>query len=204
MSRALASEYMHWAKTQPPVTYKLSASDAPHFRLDALPLTLADLDLDGASHPRYAPLREAIARHSGVPPEMVVMADGTSMANVLAMAALVEPGDEVLIEFPTYEPLLAAARFLGARVRRVARRADEDFRLAPEDVAGALTERTTLVVLTNLHNPTGALSGEADLRAIGAHAARGRRAGAGGRSLSGFGRRRPQRCTVRARVRHDQ
>ena len=170
MMRAMASEYMHWAKFQRPVTYSLSGSDMVRFRLDTLPLTLADLDLDGASHPRYAPLREAIAARYGVAPNMVVGADGTSMANFLAMATLLEPGDEVLLEWPAYEPLLAALRHLGADVKRVKRCADEGFRLHPDDVAAALTERTKLLVMTNLHNPTSALSSDADLAAIGAHA----------------------------------
>lgn len=165
--RTLRSDYLHWAKTQPPVAYNLAVSDNRHFRLDTLPLAIADLDLDGASHPRYPPLVDAIARHSGVAAEQVVLADGTSMANMLALAALVAPGDEVLVEAPTYQPILAALGFLGARVRRVERRAEAGFRLAPDAVAAALTPHTRLVVLTNLHNPSGALSSDADLRAIG-------------------------------------
>ena len=58
----------------------------------------------------------------GVTPDRVVMANGTSMANMLALAALIAPGDEVLVEHPTYEPMLAAARFLGAEVKRFERR----------------------------------------------------------------------------------
>ena len=52
------------------------------------------------------------------------MANGTSMANMLALAALIGPGDEVLVEHPTYEPMMAAALFLGAEVKRFARRPD--------------------------------------------------------------------------------
>ena len=55
----MQSDYMHWAKFKPPVRYALTTSEVPHFRMDRLPLGVADLDLDGASHPRYAPLREA-------------------------------------------------------------------------------------------------------------------------------------------------
>ena len=50
--------------------------------------------------PATAPLRERIAARYGVAVEQVVAADGTSMANFLAMAALISPGDEVLIEHP--------------------------------------------------------------------------------------------------------
>ena len=96
--RTTQSDYMHWAKFKPPARFALTASEVPHFRLDSLPIDIAGLDLDGASHPRYPPLRDAIARRYGVGPEQVVAADGTSMANFLALAALVTPGDEVLIE----------------------------------------------------------------------------------------------------------
>lgn len=165
--RAVRSEYMHWAKFQKPVRYCLSSSEVPHFRLDTLPLKIADLDLDGASHPRYLPLRKRIAARYGVPAETVVTADGTSMANVLAMAALVKPGDEVLIERPTYEPLVAAASFLGVEIKRFDRKMEEGFRLKSEQIAGMLSERTRLIVLTNLHNPSGALARDDDLRAVG-------------------------------------
>ena len=163
---AMRSEYMHWAKTQQHVRYALSSSEVPHFRLDSLPLTLADLDLDGASHPRYQPLRQAIADKYGVGPECVVTADGTSMANFLGMAALIEPGDEVIFEQPAYEPMLAAARFLGADIKRL-RRSEDGFRFDPGELAKVVSDRTRLIALTNLHNPSGALASTDDLSTIG-------------------------------------
>jgi len=169
--RTMRSDYMHWAKFKPPVRYALTGSEVPHFRMDSLPWSVADLDLDGASHPRYPPLREAIGRRYGVPAEQVVSADGTSMANMLALAALIAPGDEVLIEQPTYEPLLQAARFLGAKIKRFERRSEDGFALNPTAVATAATPATRLIVLTNVHNPSGALAGEEQLRAIGSIAA---------------------------------
>ncbi|MFL6861785.1 MAG: pyridoxal phosphate-dependent aminotransferase [Allosphingosinicella sp.] len=166
-ARTLQSDYMHWAKTQRPVLYPLSGSEVAHFPLDRLGPAIADLALTGASHYRYAPLREAIAAKENVTPDRVVAADGTSMANMLAMAALVAPGDEVLVERPTYEPLLAVLRFLGADIRRFDR-APEDFALDPAAVEQAATPATRLIVLTNLHNPSGAYADEAALRRIGA------------------------------------
>lgn len=163
----MQSEYMHWAKFKRPVRHALTGSEVPHFRMDWLPLTLADLDMDGASHPRYAPLREAIARRYSMSVDQVVSADGTSMANFLAMAALIRPGDEVLIEHPTYEPILAAANFLGASITRFERKPAKAFRLDPAEVERGMTPSTRLIVLTNLHNPSSALASEADLRAIG-------------------------------------
>lgn len=170
--RTMLSEYMHWAKFKPPVRYALTGSEVPHFRMDSLPISLDDLDLDGASHPRYAPLREAIARRYGVSVEQVVAADGTSMANFLAMAALISPGDEVLIEQPTYELLLGAASFLSAEIKRFERKSADGFRLDPAQVESMLSDRTRLIVLTNLHNPSSTLADDGELRSIGRLAAR--------------------------------
>jgi aspartate/methionine/tyrosine aminotransferase len=165
--RAMQSDYMHWAKFKPPVRYALTGSEVPHFRMDSLPWTIADLDLDGASHPRYAPLREKIAARYGISIDQVVAADGTSMANFVAMAALIEPGDEVLIEHPTYEPMLGAASFRGAQIKRFERKAADAFRLDPAGVEAAMSNRTRLIVITNLHNPSGGLAEEPELRALG-------------------------------------
>lgn len=174
--RAMLSDYMHWAKFKPPVRYPLTMSEVPHFRMDSLPISIGDLDLDGASHPRYQPLRDAIADRYDVTTDQVVAADGTSMANFLAMAALISPGDEVLIEHPTYELLLGAASFLGAEIRRFERNPADAFRLDPANVEQQISERTRLIVITNLHNPTSMLAGEDELRALGrlaaAHGAR--------------------------------
>ena len=165
--RAMRSEYMYWAKHQQPVSFALSSSEVPPGRLDRFPVSIADLELDGASYYRFLPLRERIAQRYSVSPECVVTADGTSMANMLAMAALIEPGEEVLVERPTYEPLLAVASFLGTEIKRFDRNPDEGFRIDVDRIAAALSERTRLVVLTNLHNPSGALTDTDDLLAIG-------------------------------------
>jgi len=165
--RWMQSDYMHWAKFKQPVRYALTGSEVPHFCMDRLGVTIADLDMDGASHPRYGPLRERIATRYGVGVENVVAADGTSMANFLAMATLITPGDEVLIERPAYDPILGAASFLGANIKRFARKAAETFRLDPAEIERQLSSNSRLIVITNLHNPSGALADEAPLRAIG-------------------------------------
>jgi aspartate/methionine/tyrosine aminotransferase len=166
--RAMQSDYMHWAKFKRPVRYALTTSEVPHFRMDRLPLSLADLDMDGASHPRYAPLREAIARQYAVEVEHVVAADGTSMANFLAMATLISPGDEVLVEHPSYELLLGSASFLGATIKRFERKAADAFRLDFKEIEREMSANTRLIIITNLHNPSGALIEEDELRALGA------------------------------------
>jgi aspartate/methionine/tyrosine aminotransferase len=133
------------------------------------------LELTSQSFYGYEPLQKALAEKCGVMPGCVVAATGTSMANHLAMAALLEPGDEVLIEHPTYELLLSVARYLGADVKRFARPFEKGFRIDPEEVERQVTSRTRLIVLTNLHNPTSALTDDETLKQLGEIA---RRAGA--------------------------
>jgi aspartate/methionine/tyrosine aminotransferase len=84
------------------------------------------------------------------------------MANYLAMAALVEPGDEVWIEHPAYEPILALAEYLRARIKRWKRRPENRYRLEPDEIKG----RPKMAVVTNLHNPTSVLADEDSLRAL--------------------------------------
>ena len=169
--KIMQSDYMHWAKFKPPVRYALTTSEVPHFRMDRLGIGIADLEMDGASHPRYAPLRERIGARYGVPVDQVVAADGTSMANFLAMATLISPGDEVLIEHPTYELLIGAASFVGADIKRFERKPADAFRLDPAIVQSGMSDRTRLIVMTNLHNPSGVLTAEEELREIGRFAA---------------------------------
>jgi len=168
IGRAMGSEYMEWAKTHPHVEFDLAASGVPDVRLADLPVSLADLELTVPGQYGYPPLLEHIGRRLGVGPECVVEAAGTSMANLLAMDALIGPGDEVLIEEPTYELLVSAAHHLGAVVTRFARRHEDGFALDPARVARALTPATRLIVVTNLHNPSSALAEEPILREIGA------------------------------------
>src|SRR5262249_8638436 len=104
----------------------------------------------------------------GVEPERVVTAAGTSMANHLVFATLVQAGDEILLERPAYEPLDALARWLGATVHPFDRRAEDGFRVDPNAIAREVGPRTRLIVLTNLHNPSNVLCDDATLREVGA------------------------------------
>jgi aspartate/methionine/tyrosine aminotransferase len=166
--RVEGSTYIHWAKTaQSAARYNFANSGMRHSKLADLPVQLSDLELSGPSFYGYAPLQDALARKCETTPDCIVAANGTSMANHLAMAALINPGDEVLIEQPAYEPLLAVANYLGARVRRFARPSEKQFRLDPGEIERAITHRTRLVVITNLHNPSNSLADDDTLREIG-------------------------------------
>lgn len=161
------SDYMHWAKTRQSATYTLATSGVGSFPLKELPYNPESLEINGNTKYGWAPLKEAIAAYAGVTPEHVVTADGTSGANFLAMATLLEPGDDVVIEDPAYELIVSAARFCGANVIRFARREEAGYALDPAEVSKAVTPATKLIVLTSLHNPSSVQATEAELRAVG-------------------------------------
>jgi aspartate/methionine/tyrosine aminotransferase len=81
----------------------------------------------------------------------------------------------VLIETPGYELLDTTARFLGLEVGHFERRFEDGYRLDPRALEPQLTPRTRLIIITNLHNPSGVLANNDALRQIGDLA---RRAGA--------------------------
>jgi aspartate/methionine/tyrosine aminotransferase len=161
------SDYMHWSKTQSQARFNLATSGVGSFRLRELPVDLEELEINGDNGYGYAPLQEAIARHHGVDPECVVESAGTSMANHLAMAAIIEPGDEVLIEHPAYGPILDVARYLEANVKRFPRAEENGWVVDPEEVRRCIAPKTRLIVITNLHNPTSVLTPDSVLREIG-------------------------------------
>lgn len=157
--------YIAWAmKFYGKVPFDLASSGIPHAAWSELGIPEPDLD-DAAAYGRF---REALAAYNDVPLAEVVPALGTSHAVFLAYAAMLSPGDEVLLEHPGYEPLTRTAEGLGAIVRTYERRASEGFAVSPERVAAAITPRTRVIVVTNHHNPTGVRTPDATLRELAA------------------------------------
>jgi aspartate/methionine/tyrosine aminotransferase len=162
------SSYMQWAKLSSASKFNLATSGMAGLPIAELGAQLDQLEINGPSIYGYDPLLEAIAARYRLPRECVVSAVGTSFANYLALASSTEPGDEVLVEQPTYDPLLGVARYLGLTIKRFQRRPDQNFAIDLDDLARNLTPRTRMVVLCNLHNPSGALSPDSTLGEIAA------------------------------------
>ncbi|GGH05215.1 pyridoxal phosphate-dependent aminotransferase [Silvibacterium dinghuense] len=161
------SPYMEFAKLRSGARWNLATSAVRNYPLRALDFSWDQMEINGPSDYGYRPLLEAIAHRKGVTPEHVVHTAGTSMANHLAFAALIAPGDEVLLEEPAYELMLSTLLFLGAKVHRFQRRPEDDFALDAEEIRRSLTPKTRLIVLTNMHNPSSALASNDTLREIG-------------------------------------
>jgi aspartate/methionine/tyrosine aminotransferase len=119
------------------------------------PLDLATLcrrDMRPAATEAYC---QTVADRYGVPAAHVVPTLGASLAITHVLLALLRSGDHVVVERPTYEPLHRVPEILGADVSRLERKFEESWAVVPDRLARLLSSRTKVVILSNLHNPSG-------------------------------------------------
>lgn len=165
--------YLEWIERRPETaTYDLGSSalgreDSPD---GVVPARLADLPDPRAG----TTLRSQLAAVYGVDEGEVLVTAGGTHANFLATVtalALTEPTDDtaeqqVLVEKPGYQPLVATPKTLGARPERFLRPPEDDYLLDPNRVANATADDLSLVTVTNRHNPSGRLTDRRSLAAV--------------------------------------
>jgi aminotransferase len=115
-------------------------------------------------------LREAICDLSrkdlGVdydPAEEILITTGVSEAVDLAFRATLNPGDEAIVPEPCYVAYTPDIILAGGVSRTVPTCLDDEFRLQPEAVAAAVTDKTRALLLSYPNNPTGAIMTRSDL-----------------------------------------
>jgi aspartate/methionine/tyrosine aminotransferase len=156
--------YLQWAaRHYGKLRFDLASSGIPTVPLTELGVPGAEAISDPTG---WLALREACASYNDVPKDEAVASLGTTHALWLAYVSLAEPGDEVLVEDPAYEPLVRIAEGIGLQVVRYARPASERFALDPDRVKRAMSPRTKLVVVSDLHNPSGRRAGTEPLREV--------------------------------------
>ena len=133
---------------------------------------------DPANH-KYSPakglpvLREAIAaktlRDSGyeVSPDDILVTNGGKQAVFQAFAAIVDPGDEVLLPAPYWTTYPEAIALAGGTTVEVFAGADQDYKVSVDQLEAARTERTKVLLLCSPSNPTGSVYTPEELTAIG-------------------------------------
>ena len=87
---------------------------------------------------------------------------GASEALDLAFRALIEPGDEVLIPAPSYVSYMPGVTFCGGVPIAMKTREEDQFKLTPDLIESAVTEKTKLIVVPYPNNPTGATMSKED------------------------------------------
>ncbi|MBI1742834.1 aminotransferase class I/II-fold pyridoxal phosphate-dependent enzyme [Candidatus Acetothermia bacterium] len=113
-------------------------------------------------------LRELIAKATGrgIDHNWVCVTVGGQEAIFIAMLALVNLGDDVLIPNPGYPAYRTVAKLLGANIVDLPLRAQNGFSVSAEDVERAVTLKTKLIFLNSPQNPTGAVDSASELQRI--------------------------------------
>ncbi|MFQ5815206.1 MAG: aminotransferase class I/II-fold pyridoxal phosphate-dependent enzyme [Candidatus Hydrothermarchaeaceae archaeon] len=118
-------------------------------------------------------LREEIARHLkkeyrvGYDPEKEILVTvGVSEGFDLSVRAVTEPGDEIVIPEPSYVSYKPCTFLAGGDPIPVVTRVDDSFRVRPEEMEEAITDRTKAMVLNYPNNPTGATMSKGELEGI--------------------------------------
>ena len=114
---------------------------------------------------------QAVAARYGVARESVICTTGATSAMAMAIRAYVAPGDHVIVESPCFDLLPWLAKEAGATISYLPRRAPS-FDVDLAELERLISPDTKLVLLTHLHNPSGAMLGEAALVALGELATR--------------------------------
>jgi aspartate aminotransferase len=101
-----------------------------------------------------------------VSPAEVMVSAGAKQVIHNAFHALLDPGDQVILPAPCWVSYAEIAKLAGATPVPVLSRAEDGFAIDPAAIAGAITKATRMIVLCSPSNPTGAVCGEATLRAL--------------------------------------
>lgn len=135
--------------------FKLSSNENPFPPLPSVMAAIADAGVDVNRYPdMYATdLVEAVAGHLGVEPDEVVMGGGSVAVLGHVLAAVCEPGDEVVMPWRSFEAYPIYVTVAGATGVRVPVSADG--RLDLPAMAAAVTPRTRVVLVCTPNNPTG-------------------------------------------------
>ncbi len=118
------------------------------------------------------PLREAVCMRMKTDygldytPSQVVVATGAKYNLYLALSAILNPGDEVIVPAPYWISYYEMVRMLGCVPVILDAPEEEAFKLHPEQVSQAVTPRTKAIILNNPSNPTGMVYTREELQAV--------------------------------------
>ncbi|MBI3097843.1 MAG: aminotransferase class I/II-fold pyridoxal phosphate-dependent enzyme [Planctomycetes bacterium] len=149
-------KYLEWAKqNMGTVRYDLARADIKHLKPEELPWDPRSIRFSRQWDNAPNELVPLIAERYNVPAANVFLTHGASLGIFTACAALLKPGDEILMEVPNYEPLYQVARACGVEVKILERRFDKKFQIDLEELQRRISKNTRALVITNLHNPSG-------------------------------------------------
>ena len=100
------------------------------------------------------------------PDNEILVTVGGSEAIDIGLRAILNPGDEVIIPQPSYVSYEPCTVLAGGIPVIIELKAENEFRLTPEELLNAITDKTKVLILPYPNNPTGAVMGKSDLEKI--------------------------------------
>ncbi len=147
--------------------------DTPAFMKEACIQAIQEGKTKYTPAPGILPLREALAEKytneygiADLTFANTIVNPGGKFSCYLAILALCQEGDEVIIPAPYWVSYPEMVKLSGATPVEVFAGIDQEFKMTPEQLEGAITERTKLVIINSPSNPTGSVYSEAELRAL--------------------------------------
>lgn len=132
-----------------------------------------------AGKTKYAPaagipaLREALADKyrndngvAGVTSQQIVVSPGGKYSCMLAIQAVVSPGDEVIIPAPYWVSYPEMVKLAGGTPKMIFAGMEADFKISPEQLKSAISDKTRLLILNSPSNPTGAVYNRQEMAAL--------------------------------------
>jgi len=161
------SMYLDWYVHVPKVRYDFRSSGIAFFTHD---VSLRSFDLSvNHDHGNPETTRQLAKWYDVSDDNVFVSSEGASGQNARIIRYLAEREPrktEAVVEYPTYEPLLRQVQEHFKRVKRLVRTEEDAYRLDADELASVVSEKTGLLVLTNLHAPSGATSNANELREV--------------------------------------
>jgi len=161
------SSYLDWYVHVPKVKYDFCSSGVTRFKCD---LKLGEVDLSINYAQGNPEASELVARRYHVQPENVfISSEGASGQNTRIIRHIAEKNkkkNEAIVEYPTYEPLLRKTQEYFPRVKRLERKENETYHLDADVLVREVSKKTALLVITNPHTPSGAISSRKKLEEI--------------------------------------
>ena len=103
--------------------------------------------------------------------ENTLVTVGVTEALFTFFNTILEPGNEVIVEFPEFQTLYELPTALGCKIRYLNLTRENKFLPEPEKIRSSITPMTKLIIINNPHNPTGSMLNESTIREIGKIAA---------------------------------
>lgn len=98
--------------------------------------------------------------------KQILATPGGNVQIYYAIACTVNPGEEVIITDPSFVSYSSIIKFLGAKPVKIPLFEENQFRLLPEEVENAITDKTRMIIINSPHNPTGAVMSEEETKRI--------------------------------------